>query len=304
MSSPQGNPSNYGANSNPFGNLYETPAQPPVTAEKTPEQLQKERMAAALFGGVIPGQAPPPPHVRPTKSAIAIKTSSPSKSVPSRTAAAIAPQPAPAPAPAPAPEMDLLDIMNFDPNPTAIQPAVGALDIFAPHPVSVPPQLVENASDDEQAGNEINMLQSNDPFDNVLMFGGMSNPPLANLTLSSKIFEHNGHALMPLPISTPQFGQHWGSCSITFPVSIQSNTIKTLEQLMNAIADIGAYKVESIAATNEGICAGQLAGNILVLIHGKLSPIGGTSGKIDITVKTTDGTLGSKLSMYLQTVIK
>jgi AP-4 complex subunit epsilon-1 len=300
ISSPQGNPTHYGGNSNPFGNHYDTPAQPSVTAEKTPEQLQKERMAAALFGGVIPGQAHPPPPIRPTKSAIPIKTSSPSKSVPFHTVAAVVPQPAPVPAP----EIDLLDIMSFDPNPSPIPPTVDALDIFAPHPVSVQPQVVENASDDEQIGNEVNTTQSNDPFDNALMFGGITNPPLSNLALNSKIFEYNGQSLIPLAISTPQFGQHWGSCSETLPASIQSNTIKTLEQLMNAIADVGAFKVESIAATNEGICAGKLAGSMLVLIHGKVSPTGGTTCKIDIIVKSTDRTLGSKLSLYLQTILK
>jgi hypothetical protein len=73
---------------------------------------------------------------------------------------------------------------------------------------------------------------------------------------------------------------------------------------MDAINEIGAHKVEAIPATNEGICAGQIGGTMMALIHGKVSPTGGGSAKLDITIKSNDATMGGVLAMFLQNVLK
>ena len=73
---------------------------------------------------------------------------------------------------------------------------------------------------------------------------------------------------------------------------------------MSICKEIGAHPVEAIAATNEGICAGSiLGGSQTLLIHGKVTPLGGTS-QIDFKVKSTDAGMGGSLAMYLQTMLR
>lgn len=283
--------SSYGApvTSSPYGTPYGAPAPAPAPAEKTAEQLQKERMAAALFGGVIPGQAPPPPIRRPAP------VSAPPP--PPRPRVAAAPPP-------PAPEVDLLDMMTFDSIPAPAPAAAVALDIFAPQPVPAPAPAVETVSDDEEEAAVPEPSVPVDPFANADLLGGLTDSPLASLSINSKKFEYNGNQLSPLPFTTPQFGQHWGTCSATSPLSVQSSSISSLSQFMDAIAEIGAHKVESIGATNEGICAGQIGGNSIALIHGKVTPMGGGGAKLDVTVKSTDATMSGVLAMFLQNHLK
>lgn len=68
----------------------------------------------------------------------------------------------------------------------------------------------------------------------------------------------------------------------------------------------GLHKVEEIAATNEGIAACMAGGGSSVaLVHGKIAPMpGGTTSRVDVTVKSTDPQLGLSLSMYLQNMIR
>jgi AP-4 complex subunit epsilon-1 len=282
--------SSYGApvSSSTYGTPYGAPA--PAPAEKTAEQIQKERMAAALFGGVIPGQAPRPPMGRPAPVA--------APPPPPRPRVAAAPPP-------PAPEVDLLDMMTFDSIPVPAPAAAVALDIFAPQPLPAPAPAVETVSDDEE---EVAVPEPSvptvDPFANADLLGGLMDSPLASLSINSKKFEYNGNQLSPLPFTTPQFGQHWGTCSATSPLTVQSSSIGSLSQFMDTIAEIGAHKVESIGATNEGICAGQIGGNLVALIHGKVTPMGGNSAKLDVTVKSTDATMSGVLAMFLQNHLK
>ena len=283
------------ASSSPFANTFgaSTPLPPPV--EKTAEQIQKERMAAALFGGVIPGQAPPPPTRRPVPV--------PAAAAPSRPRAAAA-----APQPSHAPEIDLLDMMTFESSPAPA--AAVALDIFAPVPVPAPAPSVETVSDDEgetpMTGQERLPPEPAvvaDPFANADLFGTSQDAPLASLSINSIKFEYNNNQLSPLPITTPQFGQQWGACTATSPLSVHSVSINSLPQFMDAIAAIGAHKVESIGATNEGICAGQIGGSLVALIHGKVSPLG-SGAKLDVIVKSSDATMAGVLAMFLQNHLK
>lgn len=67
------------------------PAPAPV-AQKTPEQLEKERQAAALFGGIVPGAAPPPPPA-PAPAPVAVPP--PVAAPPVAAPPVAAPEPAP-----------------------------------------------------------------------------------------------------------------------------------------------------------------------------------------------------------------
>lgn len=287
-------------------NAYGAPAAAPAPPEKTEEQLKKERQAAALFGGVIPGQkAPSPP--RPAAAPAAAPAPPP----------AAAPQPPPAPAaPAPAPEVDLLDMMSFDttpaPAPAPAPAAAAVIDIFAPQPVPSPvlaPEAVsapevETVSDDEADATDATPAEPADPFADANLLGGLSDAPLAALEMNSQKFEYNGNQLSPLAITTAEFGQKWGTCPSTSPAHISSTKVATLDKFMDSIGGIGAHKIEAIAATNEGICAGQIGGSMVALIHGKVSPLGDGNAKVDVTVKSNDATMGGVLAMFIQNALK
>lgn len=278
---------------------YGAPIQPAVQ-EKTPEQLERERQAAALFGGIASGSGTPTAPVVPAAQA----------------AAGPAPPPAPPSAPAPAAEVDLLDMSMWDTPDPAESEVVPTTSVFdaAPLPGPVASPLVETVSDDNMGPHPVAETSTPvsaaalDPFAAVLGEAGVSDKPLDNLPAmnqQSRIFEFNGTPMGPLPIDTAQFGAKWGSCPATAPVSVTSSTTTTLEQFMEVCTSVGAHKVEVIAASNEGICAGQLSGGTqVVLLHGKISPQPGGGAKLDVTIKSSDRTLAGSLAMYVQQMLR
>ena len=290
----------YGASS--FG---QQSGAPPPPVEKTKEQLEKERQAAALFGGMVPGAAPPPPRASPPK--------------PPAPPAAPAPPPPPQ---APAVEIDLLDMGAFDDVAPIASAANGAVDIFSdappppvtqtPAPAAAPP-MVETVSDDEDvvvttsaaaaAPAAAPMAEPIDPFAAEGLLSDLTDAPLKSLMSNSK-FEYNGSPMSPLTISTSQFGQQWGSCHATSPASVTTGKISTLDMFMTECVKVGLHPIEAIAATNEGICAGMLDGGaIVILVHGKVSPLGGGRTKLDLTVKSTDPGVTGSLALYMQNMM-
>ena len=284
-----------------YGSSYGgTPAAPPP---KTAAQLEKERQAAALFGGIIPGAAPTVPA----------PVSAPAPPVP-RAATSAAPPP---PAPAPAPEIDLLDMSAWDtpapaPASAASTPAVD-FDMLNPAATAHHTHEVETVSDDE--ADAIGIVSPppqsaptpgaavEDPFAGAGLLDGLSDNPLPAFSTDKK-FEFNGNTMAPLPINTAQFGQKWVSCPAESPGSVSSTKVSTLSQFMEICKEIGAHPVEAIAATNEGICAGSiLGGSQTLLIHGKVTPLG-SAAQIDFKVKSTDSGMGGSLALYLQTMLR
>ena len=291
----------------------------PVVPQKTPEQLEKERMAAALFGGIVPGAPPPPrPAPAPRPQGVAQTVAPP----------VAAPPIAAPPVSAPAPEVDLLDLGFFDSGPPAAAPQT--IDIFAStpnltdritapagtsiapsQPLSDHPHVVETVSDDEvelaqlPVTPPVTSIEPVDPFAAEGLLGGVTDVPLKIFGLSSSVYEFNGSAMAPMKIVTAQFGQQWGSCTATSPLSITSSKVVTLDQFMKKCEEVGLHGVESIRATSEGICAGMInAGTIIVLVHGKVTPMGGAQAKLDVTVKSTDSTLSGSLALYLQNIMQ
>lgn len=252
------------------------PAPQPVV--KTAEQLEKERQAAALFGGIVPG-APPPPRPAPT--------------VTTRTAITkAAPTPPKATAAPAAPEVDLLDMAMWDT--PAPAPAVTEFDVMG-HAT-----IVETVSEDENQpvtapppGIEM------DPF--ASMLGPLDpEPPQLQTLAQNPQFEYLGTPMGPLKITTAQFGQSWGSCPATVPLSVAASRPFTLNEFMEKISITGAHPVEAITATNEGICAGMVGGSQIVLVHGRIS----NGGKIDATIKCTDQAIAGSYAMYLQALFR
>lgn len=278
-------PSNAWSSTSTYGN--NASAQPPPAPVKTEEQLRKERMAAALFGGAGPTSAPTP-----TRPAVA------RRSAPRAPVSNPVTQPAPVPPPAPAPEIDLLDFMNDPVAPSNVtQPVPNFdVDVLAPSPIAPnpPPADIAAPSPVETA--------PEDPFAASGLLDGMADAPLSSLSSNSS-FQHNGQSLSPLNITTGQFGEKWGSCPHASPVSLVSMKAATLDAFMEVCKSTGLHIIESIPSTNEGICGGMVAGTELVLVHGKVTP-SGNSAKIEVTIKSTDSSLGGCLGMYMQNLLR
>ena len=291
------------SHSSSFGASGDTPSYgapaPAPEPVKTAEQLEKERLAAGLFGGIVPGAPPPPP----TQASAPVSAPPPPRP----------PASVPPPAPAPAPAVDLLDLGAWDDTPATPSPAPAFdnVDVLAPNPTEPPSAaapVVETVSDDDAdaAVPESAEAVDEDPFAGAGLLNDVQDKPLTSFSLtSSQKFEFNGSAMAPLQITTPQFGQQWGSCPATSPLSASSTKVTNLTQFMDLCANVGAHKVEAITATSEGICAGMLsAGSQIVLIHGKITPLASGGAKIDATVKGTDQAMCGSLAMYLQTLLR
>lgn len=267
---------------------------PPPEPVKSEEQIRKEKMAAALFGGG--GQSAPSParvarRTTAPRSTAATATVS-SAPAPHPTAApVIASAQAPPPTPAPAQEFDLLDFMS-DPSPAPATTLGSGIDILSPSPM-LEPEPQPEPTPPPPAPVEV------DPFAASGLLDGLSDAPLNPLVSNDK-FQHNGQTLAPLQITTPQFGAKWGSTPHSSPLSATSSKYSTLDAFMGLCKTIGAHAIESIPATNEGICAGMLGGTNIVLIHGKIS----NGGRVDVTIKSTDATVGGCLAIYMQNMIR
>eukprot|EP00536_Pseudo-nitzschia_multiseries_P008305 jgi/Psemu1/197762/e_gw1.209.25.1 len=298
------------------GAFGQTSVPAPVMPEKTPEQLEKERQAAALFGGMIPGQPPPVPRAAPPPPPV------PRAMPPAAPPVAAAPPPA-AP-PAAAPEFDLLDFGGTDvvsaPAPASL--ANDLVDIFGtaalePTPAAPPPAapvpaaaapIVETVSDDEVEAPPAPAPAPADPVDPFAaegLLGDLQTPTLHGFGVSTARFEFNGSPMAPLKITTPQFGQHWGSCTATSPVSVNSRKVVSLNLFMKECENVGLHPIEAIHATNEGICGGMFdGGSKIILVHGKVSPLATGETNLSITVKSADPTLSGSLALYLQNMMK
>ena len=271
------------------GSVHPTPTSfvqptftPPAEPIKTEEQLRKERMAAALFGGSVPSSTASSTSTAGPKRPIGRSTaaSQPAASMVQSAplTAAVATQSAPTSTPisstlvqpsAPAPVLEV-DLLGFDSPPSS------------------------STTTDKGARPSTSL----DPFAASGLLGD-----LGETTTHKAPFIYLGSKLGPLSITTAEFGQRWGSFPFTSPSSIKTAKVKTLNDFMSLCESIGAYKVEAIAATNEGICAGIVGGSVQVLIHGKVS-FSGESVKLDITVKSNDANIGGILAMHLQSVTR
>lgn len=205
---------------------------PTPEPEKPREMTEKERMAAALFGGIVPGAPAPPSGSTPSLSVPSLSHKIASKPAPTpapKATPAPAPPPAPVPAPPPAPAiaMDLLDFSDPTPAPSSAAPAPSVAMML-------------------------------DPFASAV-------EPLS----SSTTFSYQNVPLVPLIYTTPQFGGEWGTLSSTSPISIVVSSSFSLDMLMTKYKSIGLHAVEAIPTTSEGIAAGKWSDKV-ILVHGKV----------------------------------
>jgi len=317
------------------------PSSAASSAVPTRELSEREKMASALFGGVggvAPStSAAASRRARRTNEAAAPPSSNPNTTATSSPAIAPASAPAAAAAVAEVPMVDLLDMGAFgdalppsttDHNAAAPPPppVVGddSLDVLtsmpipgaaaapvpapsAPAPAPVAAVVVEESSSSSIIPEPAPVL---DPFAD--MAGGVEDKPLpafgapsslvvAQSSASSSGFKHNGDALKPLTMTTPEFGGTWGGCPFTNTASVASCKASNLTQFMKLVSDAGLHPVEAIGATNEGICAGKV-GAITLLVHGKLTPSSAgamMNSKVDLTIKATNIDIGSAFGVFL-----
>lgn len=275
---------------------------------KTAAQLEKERQAAALFGGIIPGSAPPAPA--PPPPSLSQQQSHMHQSSSAVAAAPVTPAPV-----APSPDIDLLDMGAWDVTPSAT--TITNDDTFAPQPIDPGTlAMVETVSGEDDDDDPVAPTPSvqpvdEDPFASAGLFGNVSaqdsQPQLPSfMERTASKFEYNGTPMAPMPIVTMQFGQQWGTCTATAPISIQSNRVTSLSQFMEVLTKMGAHPIEAIATTNEGIGAGMVGAHQIALIHGKVTPlaVGTNKCQLDVTVKGSDAMMCSALAMYIQTMLR
>jgi hypothetical protein len=208
----------------------------------------------------------------------------------------------------------LLDFGGFGDTPAPAPAPAGAasIDIFAAQLLAAPPVVEAVSEDDSEGVEEVSVpapapppapAMAEDPFASM---GDLSDKPLSMMAPApTNKFEFSGNQMGPLELTTPQFGQQWGTCPATSNASIASSfKVDSLDKFMSLCADMGAHKIEAISATNEGICSGIVGGSKTALIHGKVTPLGGGASKVDVTIKSNDATLAGVLAMFMQNILK
>lgn len=227
------------------------PAAAKPAAAEPPELTEKQKMAAALFGGVaasgLKAAAPKPtfgggmtvgggaPPAQPAAAPAAPAAPAAKK--------AAAPAPAPAAAPAPAPSMDLLDFgEDFGASPApAPAKASGAL----------PPSSSSN--------------------DNMLLLDMGSDLLGAPTAVAPPEAAPAAPFLAPLQVTTAQVGQAWQQLATERRLQINTSIGSCQVMMTRFQSNMNVHPVEIIGT--EGIAAGRvLPGNDPVFLHGKLNP--------------------------------
>lgn len=223
-------------------------------AAETPAMTEKQRMAAALFGGM--GAAAPAP-------AASSKPPQPAQ----RPVPVSTPQP-PAPPPAakpPAGGGDLLDLLDMG--------GGGGGSVSAPAPMPA------KAAGGSSSGADDLML---------LDLGYSSSPPMAMPPAVP------APLLAPLPCSTAQVGQSWGTLPSERRVQFVTSCATPQDMMMRLQSQMNVHPVEIIGM--EGIAAGRvLPGNEPCFLHGKLAP-----PRLDLLVRCRDPAVAQRVAEMSQ----
>ncbi|CAM9897356.1 unnamed protein product [Scytosiphon promiscuus] len=121
---------------------------------------------------------------------------------------------------------------------------------------------------------------------------------------NGKGFSFGGRAVRPLAIATGEFGRKWMACSGERRAA-GSGLSPGLAASPKAVAErlgasLGVHTVEIIPHTAEGICAGQLDGGGVCLVHCKVWAARGT---VDITVRAGDTKLAEAAVTFAKTAV-
>jgi len=301
----------------------------PELETKTPEQLEKERMAAMLFGGLVPGSQPlSSPSTLQSKPALASTQSTgnwarstqsqsqlpeqSSKSFQTQSQATIppyaapparGPPPPPVPPPAPAPAMvDLLDLAFEQP---ASPPVGSGVPVISVAPTPQSSQVPTTATLPSQPSSQP-PTSNLDPFSalNELADSELSVTPsiLSPASQAPQSFMYQGQKMMPLVINTPKFGEMWGRMRFEKKIAVTTSQINTTDAFVSRVSKLaGAHPVEAINQTKEVIMAGMFPElNATSLIHGKISPM---VGLVEVTVRASELLISESLASFLEVAL-
>jgi len=227
------------------------PAKP--SAPEPPEMTEKQKMAAALFGGIGPAGSAKATAPKPTFGANLGMQAGGGPSMPGQSggykptpAPTPAPKPAaapPAPAPAtPAPSAGVMDLLDFG-------------DDLGSSPA--PPPAQASASPPAAASNDLLLDMGSD----LLGAPTTSAPPAAAPQ----------HFLGPLSVTTQQVGGMWQTLATERKLQMQTSMSSCQDMMQRFQKSLNVQPVEIIGT--EGIAAGRvLPGNDPVFLHGKLAP--------------------------------
>eukprot|EP00605_Chrysophyceae_sp_TOSAG23-4_P000251 GSChrysophyteH1.ASY1.ANO1.288.1 assembled CDS len=223
------------------------------------EPTEKERMAAALFGGFGGGSAPKQGVTRRSRGA----------------SAAAAPQPT----------SDGLLNMDDDVVLSGDADRVGLVEAGV---AATPANNLFDMDDLSLLGGGVDLSADIPPptppptaEDSGMLFSGMSltgdsplQPPAAPAISTTK----------PLQLTTPEFGAKWGACPMEVKKVVAPCEIPTLPHLKTVMEGSGRYAhVESIDATQEAIFAASSADTV-ILVHVKLLQ----GEQSEVTVRSPD----------------
>jgi AP-4 complex subunit epsilon-1 len=284
-----------------------TPVAAPAPAPDAPRVLtEKEKMAAALFGGVAGGAKAGAGNRR--KSAT---TGGPAAPSPSASAASLidsspmVASPAPVPAPQPQQSNELFDLMSMSTQPAVYSPAPApapmSVDIFdnmlmpsnpAPAPPAVPsPSAVPTPTSASRITDVFADMSMNAPpvqmSPAVSPVRPMGMDAFNNMNMSSPTLSYTASSpeARPLNLTTAQFGQRWGSVPFEVKKSVSCKA-RNLEQLRQSMPQTLGH-VESIQQSTEAIYASTVGASSVVLVHVKLHP-GRMAADLIIKATTTD----------------
>jgi len=257
---------------------YSTTAKPAfgasakAAAAEPPAMTEKQRMAAALFGGIggntgaaAPSSAPKPPPPAPAPT----------------PAAAPAPRAPPAPAASAAPAAppsgggggDLLDLLDMD------EGGGGG--------GSSAPARAPAASPGVGGGDDLMLLD----------MGDGPSPPAPPAPAAPAPAAAPAPILGPLQITTAQVGGTWGSLPAERRVQMTTSCANCQDLMMRFQNFVNAQPVEIIGM--EGIAAGRvLPGNDPCFLHGKLAP-----PRLEVIIRTRDHGVAQRVAQLCQSVL-
>ena len=266
----------------------EQPAAPQtVSAAPVPDPVvsEREKMAAALFGGIVTGEAGASSGANTVQSRREARRARRANRSGSTKAAA-----APASTPVANDTEDLLgvgtvDVSNSGPPEAAFGGSDDLLGLAFGGETAAAPARTSAATDDMldifggMGGQPSSAPAASSAVDDLLgAFGGMTAAPAVSYLLN------------PAAIDTPTFGASWGTFGAELKVTVPSAAIRSPVDFMNAMTTKANLQgIQAIAQTSEAICAGTSEMGQLALVHGKILP-----GSVLLTVRTQDPGLTQK----------
>lgn len=242
---------------------FSSSSKPPTkAAAEPPVMTERERMAAALFGGIAPtkaGAAPPAPAFTPSVPKAQPAPSPPKASAPVEKA----PE-----RPAPSSGMDLLDLDDFGGGGGGS--ATGNSNAATSPPAAASTSLV----------------------DDMLLLDMDSSPPSAPVQPPQTMIPQP--ILGPLQVTTAQVGAMWPQLPSERRVQMLTSVGNCQEMMVRLQQHVNVSPVEIIGM--EGIAAGcVLPGNDPCFLHGKLAP-----PRIDVLVRCRDPGIANRVAEMCQ----